>query len=114
MKPTNEVMITNLLHNLGIPSHLKGYKYIVEALNIIITKDLPIKEVYNLIALKYNTNIILVERLIRYAIEISFNQADYKLIIGLFGHTLNINKDKPSNKLFLFTLSNALKIKKVE
>lgn len=98
--------VVQMLHKLGIPSHLKGFKYLVDS--ILLFQDKSLKTTYYKLSIKYNTTTYNIERSIRYSIEISFNRGDYKLINQLFGNTISYHKDKPTNKEFICTLIDKL------
>jgi two-component system response regulator (stage 0 sporulation protein A) len=109
-----ESLTINLLHSLGIPSHLKGFKYLKESILLGYENDDTInqamKRLYPQIALKYNTTPLSVEKAIRHAIEIGFNRGDYELVEKLFGHSIDFNKTKPTNLEFITTLIDKLKL----
>lgn len=108
-----KIAITKMLHELGIPSHIKGHKYLRKAI-IIVYESFEInnvsKEIYQPIASKYNVSIASVERAIRNAIEISWNRGNFDVIEELFGHSLDIDKAKPTNSEFIKTLADKLKL----
>lgn len=110
-------VISKMLHTLGIPSHIKGYTYIREGINIILESgELTggiTKEIYPEIARKYNTTSSRVERAIRHAIEISWNRGDYETMEEIFGHSVDYDKAKPTNSEFIVTIADHLKIEKV-
>ena len=109
-----EAIITDLLHNLGIPSHIRGYQFIKEGILIVYRERNSIsyitKDVYPQIASKYHTTPTRVERAIRHAIEISWNRGDINLMESIFGNSLNVNRDKPTNAEYLTTLADKLRI----
>jgi len=109
-----EAIITDMLHNLGIPSHIRGYQYIKEGILIVYRKGNAIsyitKDVYPEIARKFDTTPTRVERAIRHAIEISWNRGDINLMEEIFGNSLNVNRDKPTNAEYLTTIADRLKI----
>lgn len=109
-----EVEISTLLHDLGIPSHVRGYQYIREGIKIIYTNPGKItmitKEIYPELADKYDTTTSRVERAIRHAIEISWIRGDIKVMDALFGHSIDIEKSKPTNSEFMTTIADYLKI----
>lgn len=109
-----ESLTINLLHSLGIPSHLKGFKYLKESILLgYLDEDIinqAMKRLYPQIALKYNTTSLSVEKAIRHAIEIGFNRGDYELVEKLFGHSIDFNKTKPTNLEFITTLIDKLKL----
>ena len=108
------INLTRLLHELGVPSHIKGYEYIREGI-ILIYNDPSIvggitKELYPEIADKYNTSVSRVERAIRHAIEISWNRGNIDLMEEVFGHSIDYDKSKPTNSEFIVTLADKLKL----
>lgn len=109
-----QISITNMLHELGIPSHIKGYQYIREAVEIIYTRPSVIggitKELYPELATKFDTSVSRVERAIRHAIEVSWNRGDWSLMEEIFGHSVDIDKAKPTNSEFMVTVADKLKL----
>jgi len=109
-----ERIITDLLHNLGIPSHIRGYQYIKEGIMIVYRNGHNIsyitKDVYPEISQKYDTTPTRVERAIRHAIEISWNRGDLNLMEEIFGNSLNVNRDKPTNAEYLTTIADRIRI----
>jgi two-component system response regulator (stage 0 sporulation protein A) len=108
-----DLMISELLHNLGIPSHIRGYKYIREGITIIYNSPtiiLVTKEIYPTIACKYETTPSRVERAIRHAIEVSWIRGDLNLMEELFGFSVSCDKAKPTNSEFLSTIADRLKL----
>lgn len=109
-----QISVTKLLHELGVPSHIKGYQYIREG--IIMLYDNPkmiggiTKELYPEIASKFDTTASRVERAIRHAIEVSWNRGDWKLMEEIFGHSVDIDKAKPTNSEFIVTISDKLRL----
>jgi two-component system response regulator (stage 0 sporulation protein A) len=110
-----ELVVCDLLHKLGIPSHIRGYQYIKEGILIVFRNANKIsyitKEVYPEISEKFDTTPTRVERAIRHAIEISWNRGDIDLMEEIFGNSLNINRDKPTNSEYLTTIADRLKLK---
>ena len=109
-----QLSITKVLHELGIPSHIKGYQYIREGISIIYTKPQKIggitKELYPEIADKFGTTNSRVERAIRHAIEVSWNRGNWDLMEEIFGHSVDIDKAKPTNSEFIVTIADKLKL----
>ena len=109
-----QMSITKLLHELGVPSHIKGYMYIREGITLIYNKpDLSsaiTKELYPMIAKKYRTTSSRVERAIRHAIEISWNRANWELMEEIFGYSVDIDKAKATNSEFIVTLADKLRL----
>ena len=109
-----QVAITKMLHELGIPSHIKGYQYIREAVNIIFENPSVIggitKELYPELAKKFNTTTSRVERAIRHAIEVSWNRGNLDFMEEIFGYSVDIDKAKPTNSEFMVTIADKLRL----
>ena len=109
-----QMSITKLLHELGVPSHIKGYNYIREGITMIYNNpDLSsaiTKELYPMIASKYHTTSSRVERAIRHAIEVSWNRANWELMEEIFGYSVDIDKAKATNSEFIVTLADKLRL----
>ena len=109
-----KICVTKLLHELGVPSHIKGYQYIREG--ILILYDNPdiiggiTKELYPEIANKFDTTVSRVERAIRHAIEVSWNRGNIDLMEEIFGHSVDYDKAKPTNSEFIVTVADKLKL----
>lgn len=113
-KPVKEMTkeISRLLHDLGMPSHIKGYQYIRDSIELMYNNPNVLggitKEVYPFIADKYNTTPSRVERAIRHAIEVSWTRGDYDLMEEIFGHSVDFDRAKPTNSEFLATIADKL------
>ena len=109
-----QVSITKMLHELGIPSHIKGYGYIREAVSIIFENPEVIggitKELYPSLATKFNTTVSRVERAIRHAIEVSWNRGNIDFMEELFGFSVDIDRAKPTNSEFIVTIADKLRL----
>ena len=109
-----QISITKILHELGIPSHIKGYQYIREAIGIIFERPETIggitKELYPELAIKFDTTVSRVERAIRHAIEVSWNRGNWDLMEEIFGHSVDIDKAKPTNSEFIVTVADKLRL----
>ncbi len=109
-----QVSITKILHELGIPSHIKGYQYIREGIGIIFDHPETIggitKELYPELADKFDTTVSRVERAIRHAIEVSWNRGSWDLMEEIFGHSVDIDKAKPTNSEFIVTIADKLRL----
>lgn len=109
-----KVSITNLLHSLGIPSHIKGYSYIRDGIAMMYNDASLIgsitKELYPSIASNYSTTSSRVERAIRHAIEVSWMRGDYNLMEELFGNSVDYDRAKPTNSEFIATLADRLRL----
>ena len=113
-----QLSITKLLHDLGVPSHIKGYQYIRESINMIYNNPHIIgaitKELYPEIADKFDTTTSRVERAIRHAIEVSWNRGDYDLMEDIFGHSVDYDRAKPTNSEFMATVADKIKLDELE
>lgn len=109
-----QISITKILHELGIPSHIKGYQYIREAISLVYENPSLIggitKELYPEISKKFDTSTSRVERAIRHAIEVSWNRGDWDLMEEIFGHSVDIDKAKPTNSEFIVTIADKLRL----
>ena len=109
-----EALVTNIIHEVGVPAHIKGYQYLREAIMMVI-KDTDVinqitKQLYPEIADKYHTTPSRVERAIRHAIEVSWNRGDIELMEEVFGHSVDYDRAKPTNSEFIVTLSDKLRL----
>ena len=108
-----DLEVSQILHNLGIPSHIRGYKYIRDGVMILFNNSnisLITKEIYPQIAYKYETTPSRVERAIRHAIEVSWIRGDLVLMEDLFGFSVSCDKAKPTNSEFLTTIADRIKL----
>src|SRR5699024_6578349 len=106
--------ITNIIHDIGVPAHIKGYLYLREAITMVY-HDIELlgsitKVLYPDIAKKYNTTASRVERAIRHAIEVAWSRGDIESISSLFGHTINVAKAKPTNSEFIAMIADRLRL----
>ncbi len=106
--------ISKILHELGIPSHIKGYQYIREGINILYDRPETVggitKELYPELASKFDTTVSRVERAIRHAIEVSWNRGSWDLMEEIFGHSVDVDKAKPTNSEFIVTIADKLRL----
>lgn len=109
-----QMSITKILHELGIPSHIKGYQYIREGISIIFEHPETIggitKELYPELADHFDTTVSRVERAIRHAIEVSWNRGNWDLMEEIFGHSVDIDRAKPTNSEFIVTIADKLRL----
>ena len=109
-----QISITKMLHELGMPSHIKGYQYIREGINLIYHNPSIIggitKELYPELATKFDTTVSRVERAIRHAIEVSWNRGNWEYMEEIFGHSVDIDKAKPTNSEFIVTVADKLRL----
>lgn len=109
-----QISITKALHELGVPSHIKGYQYIREGVTLVYHNPKIVggitKELYPEIAKKYHSTTSRVERAIRHAIEISWNRANWDFMEELFGYSVDIDRAKPTNSEFIVTIADKLRL----
>ncbi|MHB1610602.1 MAG: sporulation transcription factor Spo0A [Sulfobacillus sp.] len=109
-----DVEVTNIIHEIGIPAHIKGYLYLREAILMVINRvDLlsgVTKELYPAIAVKFKTTPSRVERAIRHAIEVAWARGNVDVINGIFGHTVNRDRGKPTNSEFIAMVADKLRM----
>ena len=109
-----QVNVTHILHELGVPSHIKGYHYLREGIKLIYNNPELIggitKELYPSIAKKFASTDTRVERSIRHAIEVSWNRGNWDLMQDLFGYSVDIDKAKPTNSEFIVTIADKLRM----
>lgn len=109
-----QISITRTLHELGVPSHIKGYHYIREGISLVYNKPNIVggitKELYPEIAKRYDSTVSRVERAIRHAIEVSWNRGNWDLMEEIFGHSVDIDKAKPTNSEFIVTIADKLRL----
>lgn len=112
---TFETQIVSLIHEIGIPSHIMGYQYLKDAIQITMDNRDAInsitKMLYPDIAQKNGTTSSRVERAIRHAIEIAFTRGNSEFIDSLFGYSINPATGKPTNSEFIAVTSDYLRMK---
>lgn len=110
--------VTRVLHNLGIPSSTKGYQYIRSAIMMVYYNPSLIghitKKLYYDLSSIFNTSSQRIERAIRHAIETSWNRGDIELMDSIFGHSIDIEKSKPTNSEFIITIADMLRIENIK
>ncbi|WP_425435373.1 sporulation transcription factor Spo0A [Marininema halotolerans] len=106
--------ITTVIHEIGVPAHIKGYLYLREAITMVYNEvellGAITKTLYPRIAEKYNTTPSRVERAIRHAIEVAWSRGNMDSIRKLFGYTINVSKAKPTNSEFIAMVADKLRI----
>ncbi|MED1863535.1 sporulation transcription factor Spo0A [Fictibacillus nanhaiensis] len=114
-KPRNlDASITSIIHEIGVPAHIKGYMYLREAISMVYN-DIELlgsitKVLYPDIAKKFNTTSSRVERAIRHAIEVAWSRGNIDSISSLFGYTVSMSKAKPTNSEFIAMVADKLRI----
>lgn len=109
-----EVEVTTILHQMGVPAHVKGYQYLRDAI-LYILDDINLlgavtKELYPLVAEKYDTSASRVERAIRHAIELAWGRGNVDMMVKFFGYTINLEKGKPTNSEFIAMVADRIRL----
>ncbi len=109
-----EVRVTNIMHQLGVPAHIKGYLYLRDAITMVIEEIALIgavtKELYPTVAKKYNTTPSRVERAIRHAIEVSWERGNFAEMKSIFGNSVEEKSGKPTNSQFIAKIADKLRL----
>ena len=110
-----ETDVTDMIHEIGVPAHIKGYQYLREAIMMSV-RDMEMlnsitKLLYPSIANKYQTTPSRVERAIRHAIEVAWSRGRMETLDALFGYTINTGKGKPTNSEFIALITDKLRLK---
>ena len=109
-----EALVTNVIHELGVPAHIKGYQYLREAIMMVINNTEIInqitKQLYPDIAKKYVTTPSRVERAIRHAIEVAWARGQQDVVENIFGYTVSAAKGKPTNSEFIAMIADKLRL----
>lgn len=110
-----EMMVTEIIHQIGVPAHIKGYHYLREAIILSIKDDDMINSVtkilYPTVAKKFQTTSSRVERAIRHAIEVAWDRGDIDVLNTYFGYTINNDRGKPTNSEFIAMIADKLKLR---
>lgn len=109
-----EVDVTNIIHEIGVPAHIKGYQYLRDAISMSV-EDMEMlnsitKVLYPTIAKKYQTTPSRVERAIRHAIEVAWSRGKMDTIDALFGYTVSVGKGKPTNSEFIALIADKIRL----
>lgn len=111
-----EIDITNLIHEVGVPAHIKGYQYLRDAITLVVNNmdylSAVTKELYPAIATMNSTTPSRVERAIRHAIEIAWNRGKLETLDSLFGYTVKTDKGKPTNSEFIAIIADKLRLER--
>lgn len=109
-----EYVVTDIIHQIGIPAHIKGYHYLRTAIILSINDSEMINSVtkllYPTVAQRYSTTSSRVERAIRHAIEIAWDRGDVDVLNGLFGYTIHTSRGKPTNSEFIALIADKLRL----
>ena len=112
--PDIETQVTKIIHQIGVPAHIKGYQYLRTAI-LLTVKDSDIinsvtKILYPSVAKKYQTTTSRVERAIRHAIEVAWDRGDVDTLNSYFGYTIQNNRGKPTNSEFIAMIADNLRL----
>ncbi|MHB1125337.1 MAG: sporulation transcription factor Spo0A [Bacillota bacterium] len=109
-----DVEVTKIIHQMGVPAHIKGYQYLRDAILCVIDEvnllGAVTKELYPMIAQKYVTTPSRVERAIRHAIELAWDRGNVEMMNRFFGYTINVERGKPTNSEFIAMVADKLRI----
>ena len=113
-KNSIEAMVTSIIHEIGVPAHIKGYQYLREAI-IIAVNDMDVinaitKVLYPQVAKTFGTTPSRVERAIRHAIEVAWDRGDLDTLQRFFGYTVSNTKGKPTNSEFIALIADKLQL----
>lgn len=110
-----ECAVTEIIHQVGIPAHIKGYHYLRTAIMLSVNNDEMIncitKLLYPTIAKQYQTTSSRVERAIRHAIEIAWDRGDVDVLTNIFSYTVHTSRGKPTNSEFIALIADYLRLK---
>ena len=106
--------VTDMIHEIGVPAHIKGYQYLREAIMMSVEDAEMLgsitKVLYPTIAKKYQTTASRVERAIRHAIEVAWNRGRMETLDAMFGYTINTGKGKPTNSEFIALIADKIRL----
>ncbi len=106
--------VTEMIHEIGVPAHIKGYQYLREAIMMSVEDTEMLnsitKVLYPSIAKKYQTTSSRVERAIRHAIEVAWSRGRMETLDALFGYTINTGKGKPTNSEFIALIADKIRL----
>ena len=113
--PQLEVMVTDIIHQIGVPAHIKGYHYLREAIMLSVKNSDIVNSItkllYPTVAKNYSTTASRVERAIRHAIEVAWDRGDIDVLNSYFGYTIQNDRGKPTNSEFIAMISDKLRLK---
>ncbi len=113
--PDIETQVTKIIHQIGVPAHIKGYQYLRTAILLTVRESEVINSVtkvlYPTVAKKYQTTTSRVERAIRHAIEVAWDRGDVETLNSYFGYTIQNDRGKPTNSEFIAMIADNLRLK---
>lgn len=112
--PALEMQITEILHQIGVPAHIKGYHYLRDSIMMSVENpdiiNAVTKQLYPSVAKCYQTTSSRVERAIRHAIEVAWDRGDVDVLNSYFGYTIHNSRGKPTNSEFIAMISDKLRL----
>lgn len=109
-----EVMVTGILHNIGVPAHIKGYHYLRDGIILSLIDPAAMnsvtKQLYPTVAKRFSTTSSRVERAIRHAIEVAWDRGDVDVLNSYFGYTIQNSRGKPTNSEFIAMIADKIRI----
>ena len=106
--------VTNIIHEIGVPAHIKGYQYLREAIMMAVNDHTMISSItkilYPSIAKRFQTTPSRVERAIRHAIEVAWSRGKMETLDAMFGYTINNGKGKPTNSEFVALIADKIRL----
>lgn len=110
------VVITDILHQIGVPAHIKGYQYVREAIKLTVENPEMLNSVtkilYPTVAKNFKSTSSRVERAIRHAIEVAWDRGDVEVLNSYFGYTIQSQRGKPTNSEFVAMISDKIRLKR--
>ena len=118
MHQSLESSVTSIIHEIGVPAHIKGYQYLREAI-VMTVENMEVinavtKVLYPEVAKRFNTTASRVERAIRHAIEVAWDRGDLETLQKYFGYTVSNVKGKPTNSEFIAMIADRLQLQQKE
>ena len=112
--PALETQVTAIIHEIGVPAHIKGYQYLRDAI-VIAVNDMDVinavtKVLYPEVAKRFNTTASRVERAVRHAIEVAWDRGDLETLQKYFGYTVSNTKGKPTNSEFIAMIADRIRL----
>ena len=115
IEPDLEVMVTEIIHQIGVPAHIKGYHYLREAIMLSVKTPEIInsitKQLYPTVAKRFQTTSSRVERAIRHGIEVAWDRGDVDVLNSYFGYTIHVGRGKPTNSEFIAMIADKLRLR---
>lgn len=115
-QPNLKIKVTEILHQIGVPAHIKGYHYLRDSIIMAIENpdiiNAVTKQLYPNVAKEFNTTSSRVERAIRHAIEVAWDRGDIEILNSYFGYTIHNTRGKPTNSEFIAMISDKLSLEK--